>query len=148
MKINSNEIKILYSFFDQIIPSDELMPSATEVISLLDFEKLILENNKYKISLDQLIYFIKKEPNTRVAGGPSSLSEPQKVEIIELMEALIPNELLMFIEIIYLLYYSKKEVHEKIGWNPDELAEENKMHPFDSSILKNIKKRDPFWRKV
>ena len=148
MKINSNEIKILYSFFDQIIPSDELMPSATEVISLLDFEKLILENNKYKISLDQLIYFIKKEPNTRVGGGPSSLSEPQKVEIIELMEALIPNELLMFIEIIYLLYYSKKEVHEKIGWNPDELAEENKMHPFDSSILKNIKKRDPFWRKV
>ena len=31
MKINSNEIKILYSFFDQIIPSDELMPSATAV---------------------------------------------------------------------------------------------------------------------
>ena len=131
MKINSNEIKILYSFFDQIIPSDELMPSATAVISLF-----------------QIIYFIKKEPNTRVGGGPSSLSGPQKVEIIELMEALIPNELLMFIEIIYLLYYSKKEVHEKIGWNPDEFAEENKMHPFDSSILKNIKKRDPFWRKV
>ena len=148
MKINSNEIKILYSFFDQIIPSDELMPSATAVISLFDFEKLLLENNKYKISLDQIIYFIKKEPNTRVAGGPSSLSEPQKVEIIKLMEALIPNDLLMFIEIIYLLYYSKKEVHEKIGWNPDEFAEENKMHPFDSSILKNIKKRDPFWRKV
>ena len=105
MKINSNEIKILYSFFDQIIPSDELMPSATAVISLFDFEKLILENNKYKISLDQIIYFIKKEPNTRVGGGPSALSGPQKVEIIELMEALIPNELLMFIEIIYLLYY-------------------------------------------
>ena len=76
MKINSNEIKILYSFFDQIIPSDELMPSATAVISLFDFEKLILENNKYKISLDQIIYFIKKEPNTRVVGGPSSLSVP------------------------------------------------------------------------
>lgn len=148
MKINNNEINILYSFFDQIIPSDELMPSATEVISLIDFEKLILENNKYKISIDQIIYFIKKEPNTRVEGGASSLSEIQKIEMLELMEAIIPNDLLMFIEIIYLLYYSKKEVHEKIGWNPDELAEENKMNPFDSSILKNIKKRDPFWREV
>ena len=54
----------------------------------------------------------------------------------------------MFIEIVYLLYYSKSEIHEKIRWNTDELAEENKMEAFDDSILNNIKKRGPFWRKA
>ena len=64
------------------------------------------------------------------------------------MESIIPDDFLMFIEIVYLLYYSKSEIHEKIRWNTDELAEENKMEAFDDSILNNIKKRDPFWRKA
>ena len=148
MSISNNEIDILYSFFDQIIPSSDDMPCATEAIDKKDFEILISEISIYELSIDQIIYFIKREPTSRVGGGASSLTEIQKGEILELMESIIPDDFLMFIEIVYLLYYSKSEIHEKIGWNTDELAEENKMEAFDDSILNNIKKRDPFWRKA
>ena len=118
------------------------------VIQPIIVRKSNSENSKYEISIDQIIYFIKREPTSRVGGGASSLSEIQKGEILELMESIIPDDFLMLIEIVYLLYYSKSEIHEKIGWNTDELAEENKMEAFDDSILNNIKKREPFWRKA
>ena len=91
MSISNNEIDILYSFFDQIIPSSDDMPCATEAIDKKDFEILISENSKYELSIDQIIYFIKREPTSRVGGGASSLTEIQKGEILELMESIIPE---------------------------------------------------------
>ena len=42
----------------------------------------------------------------------------------------------------------EEKVHEIINWNTEESIDENKMDPFDESILENVKKREPFWKKV
>jgi len=148
MDIENNDITNLFSFVDTIIPSDESMPSASEIISSEDLKWILEENNKYIDSIKDCLNFIKKEPSTRVVGGIQELNEDHRIEILNLMQSIIPDQFNLLIEVIYLLYYSKEKVHEIIGWNTDESSDENKMIPFDSTILENVKKREPFWKKV
>ena len=148
MEIKNNDLKNLFSFADAIIPADENMPSASEIISVEDLKWLLEKTQKYSNPLKECLDFVKKEPATRVVGGVQELTEIHRIEILNLMQAIIPEQFVFFIEVIYLLYYSKNQVHEVIGWTPDESLEENKLNPFDESILENIKKREPFWKKV
>ena len=148
MSISKLEINILYDFFDLIIPSNEKMPPASEIITEEEFLKLLSTTDKYDKGLSNLVSFIRKEPTARVMGGPIVLNEKQRADILVLMESIIPDDFSTLIETVYLLYYSKSEIHEKINWNPEEESEENKMKSFDPSILKNVSKKTPFWKKV
>ena len=148
MSISKLEINILYDFFDLIIPSNEKMPPASEIISEEEVLKLLSTTDKYDKGLSNLVSFIRKEPTARVMGGPIVLNEKQRSDILALMESIIPDDFSTLIETVYLLYYSKSEIHEKINWNPEEESEENKMKSFDPSILKNVSKKTPFWKKV
>lgn len=148
MAISSVDISNLYFFVDTIIPSTDDMPAASEVISVDDIKWILEETQKYEESLDRCLYFIKKEPLTRVVGGIKELSDDQKIEILTLMQSIITDAFNLFVEVVYLLYYSKDQVHEKISWNTDESADENKMEKFDESILSKVKEREPFWKKV
>ena len=148
MSIGKLEINILYDFFDLIIPSNEKMPPASEIITEEEFLKLLSTTNKYDKGLSNLVSFIRKEPTARVMGGPIVLNEKQRADILVLMESIIPDDFSTLIETVYLLYYSKSEIHEKINWNPEEESEENKMKSFDPSILKNVSKKTPFWKKI
>ena len=148
MSISKLEINILYDFFDLIIPSNEKMPPASEIITEEEFLKLLSTTNKYDKGLSNLVSFIRKEPTARVMGGPIVLNEKQRADILVLMESIIPDDFSTLIETVYLLYYSKSEIHEKINWNTEEESEENKMKSFDPSILKNVSKKTPFWKKI
>ena len=148
MSISKLEINILYDFFDLIIPSNEKMPPASEIISEEEVLKLLSTTDKYDKGLSNLVSFIRKEPTARVMGGPIVLNEKQRADILVLMESIIPDDFSTLIETVYLLYYSKSEIHEKINWNTEEESEENKMKSFDPSILKNVSKKTPFWKKV
>jgi hypothetical protein len=148
MSISKLEINILYDFFDLIIPTNEKMPPASEIITEEEFLKLLSSTHKYDKGLSNVVSFIRKEPTARVMGGPMVLNEKQRSDILVLMESTIPDDFSALIETVYLLYYSKKEIHEKINWDTEEESEENKMEPFDPSILKNISKKTPFWKKV
>ena len=148
MAISSVDISNLYFFVDTIIPSTDDMPAASEVISVDDIKWILEETQKYEESLDRCLYFIKKEPLTRVECCIKELSDDQKIEILTLMQSIITDAFNLFVEVIYLLYYSKDQVHEKISWNTDESADENKMQKFDESILSKVKEREPFWKKV
>ena len=135
MDIKNIDITNLFTFADTIIPSDEIMPAASEIISFEDLKWILENNNKYVDSIKDCLNFIKKEPSTRVVGGIQELNEDHRVEILSLMQSVIPVQFNLFIEVIYLLYYSKEKIHEIIGWNTDESSVENKMIPFDSTIL-------------
>lgn len=148
MDIRNSDLSNLFSFVDTVIPADENMPAASEIISEEDLKWIVENNHKYIESLNECLSFIKKEPSTRVVGGIHELNEDHRIEILNLMQSVLPDQFNLFIEVIYLLYYSKEKVHEIINWNTEESIGENKMDPFDESILENVKKREPFWKKV
>jgi len=148
MDINNNDISNLFSFVDTVIPSIDEMPSASEVISKEDLVWILENNIKYIDPIKDFLSFVKKEPASRVVGGIQELNDDHRIEILNLMQSIMPVQFNLFIEVIYLLYYSKENVHEIIGWNSDELSDENKMKPFDKTILEKVSKREPFWKQV
>lgn len=147
MDLKNTDLNNLFSFADTIIPADERMPSASEIISLEDMKWLLENTTKYSKSLNECLNFIKKEPATRVVGGIHELTNNHRIEILNLMQTIVPDHFNLFIEVIYLLYYSKDKTHEIIGWDTDESSDENKLDPFDNAILEKVKKREPFWKK-
>ena len=114
MIISKLDVNILYEFFDLIIPSNEKMPPASEIITEEEFLKLISTTDKYDEGLSNVVSFIRKEPTARVMGGPMVVNEKQRADILVLMESIIPDDFSTLIETVYLLYYSKSEIHEKI----------------------------------
>tara|TARA_B100001105_G_C22319134_1_gene411694 strand:+ start:566 stop:1006 length:441 start_codon:yes stop_codon:yes gene_type:complete len=146
LKIDNVEMNILKSFLEVIIPSNDDMPSAKDID--LNLDNILKENQKYIKPIKEIVGFMQKEPASRVMGGVLSLTEIQKIDILKMAEHLFPDEFVIFIELIYLGYYSNSEVHKKINWTLDQDGKDFKLTPFDDSILENISKRDPFWRKA
>ena len=146
MKINNVEMNILKSFLDVIIPSNDDMPSGKDID--LNLDNILKENQKYIKPIKEIVGFMQKEPASRVMGGVLSLTEIQKIDILKMAEHLFPDQFGIFIELIYLGYYSNPEVHKKINWTLDQDGRDFNLTPFDDSILENISKRDPFWRKA
>ena len=146
MKINNVEMNILKSFLDVIIPSNDDMPSGKDIN--LNLDNILKENQKYIKPIKEIVGFMQKEPASRVMGGVLSLTEIQKIDILKMAEHLFPDQFGIFIELIYLGYYSNPEVHKKINWTLDQDGKDFNLTSFDDSILENISKRDPFWRKA
>ena len=146
MKINNVEMNILKSFLDVIIPSNDDMPSGKDIN--LNLDNILKENQKYIKPIKEIVGFMQKEPASRVMGGVLSLTEIQKIDILKMAEHLFPDQFVIFIELIYLGYYSNPEVHKKINWTLDQDGKDFNLTSFDDSILENISKRDPFWRKA
>ena len=139
-------MNILKSFLDVIIPSNDDMHSGKDID--LNLDNILKENQKYIKPIKEIVGFMQKEPASRVMGGVLSLTEIQKIDILKMAEHLFPDQFGIFIELIYLGYYSNPEVHKKINWTLDQDGRDFNLTPFDDSILENISKRDPFWRKA
>ncbi len=146
MKIDNIEMNILKSFLEVIIPSNDDMPSAKDID--LNLDNILKENQKYIKPTKEIVAFLQREPAARVMGGVLSLTEIQKIDILKMAEHLFSDEFGIFIELIYLGYYSNPEVQKKINWTLDQDKKDFHLTPFDDSILDNISKRDPFWRKI
>ena len=60
-----------------------------------------------------------------------------------------PRRFGVLFDISYIVYYKQPAVHERIGWDgrPPQ-PDGNVMVPRDESVLENIRKREPFCRRV
>ena len=139
------DIKLLFKFLDHIIPSGENMPSACEVITIEDVEKVLLSTHRYIEPLSKITDFVVSKISPE---AENELTDNHRAEMLLSMESTMAGDFSMFVELIYLLYYSKNQVHEKINWDTDELAIKNRIPEFDDGILHNIAQRSPFWRQA
>ena len=139
------DIKLLFKFFDLIIPQSENMPCASEVITVEDVENVLSSTHKYIEPLSKITDFAKTKIS---AEAENELTDNHMTDTLLAMESTMGGDFSMFIEVIYLIYYSKGQVHEKINWDTDELAIKNRIPQFDGEILHNIAQRPPFWRQA
>ena len=139
------DIKLLFKFFDLIIPQSENMPCASEVITGEDVENVLSGTHKYIEPLSKITDFTRTKI---LAEAENELTDNHMADTLLAMESTMGGDFSMFIEVIYLIYYSKGQVHEKINWDTDELAIKNRIPQFDDAILHNIAQRPPFWRQA
>ncbi|MEC9308755.1 MAG: hypothetical protein VX966_04550 [Chloroflexota bacterium] len=137
------DIELLFKFFDLVIPQSGNMPSASEVITIEDVEKLLSGTHKYIEPLSKIADFARSKISVEAENEPA---DNHMTGMLLAMESTMASDFSMFVELIYLIYYSKGQVHEKINWDTDELAIKNRIPQFDDVILHNISQRPPFWR--
>ena len=86
-----------------------------------------------------------------VSQNPSfiDLDGDEQDAAIRTFEADSPRQFSVLLNISYIVYYKDSSVHERIGWEsrPPQ-PDGNVMEPWDESVLGNIRKRAPFWRRV
>ena len=86
---------------------------------------------------------------SHAAGGYTALAPERQDEALRALEAAIPQQFSIFLQLVYTVYYMEKTVHERIGWHGRPPQPEGyEMAPFDDAVLENARKREPFWRKV
>jgi hypothetical protein len=73
----------------------------------------------------------------------------QQDEAIRAFETGSPDLFNTLLTICYIVYYKDERVHKRIGWSgKTPQPDGNEMEPWDESVLENMRKREPFWRKV
>ena len=84
---------------------------------------------------------------SRIEGGFAALDEERQIASLKTVEADLPDQFAVFVELIYETYYTDDRVHSRIGWagRPPQ-PEGFDLEPWDPSILETARKREPFWR--
>jgi hypothetical protein len=79
----------------------------------------------------------------------NSLAPEQQDDAIRAFEADSAELFDVLLSISYIVYYKDSRVHDRIGWNgKSPQPDGNEMEPWDESVLENMRKREPFWRRT
>ena len=135
---------LLTAILDRLIPANGDLPPAGQLGITEEIVRLSATHDRFKKLFTRAVQTI-EETNPDFIGITGE-AQDERIREFESSE----HELFAtLINIAYIVYYKDSRVHEKIGWggqtpHPDG----NEMLPWDESVLENMRKREPFWRKV
>ena len=139
-----NARQLISAILDRLIPANDDLPSAGRMG--LEGEVLRLARNQQQFHerfTNALGTFCSTNPN--FTTSPAELQD----EMLRSFETVHPDAFRTFLDISYIVYYKDSRVHKRLGWeNRPPQPEGYPMAPWDESVLKNIRKRKPFWRKA
>ena len=149
LKLDDSRRIILQSVMDRLIPAVDDLPAAGEMGLAAEVEKMAGSVPRYGAALSGILDAFAQDLSAKAAGGFRGLDGEAQDNAIRAIESSLPAQFGEFLEIVYLAYYSDGTVHRRIGWSgrppqPDGFQ----LPPFDESILENVRKREPFWRKA
>ncbi len=145
--INADRVA-LKALMDRIIPPVDDLPGAGSMGLAPEVERISGKVPRLQESLARVMGAVSLDLHAHARGGFTSLSPEQQDEAIRTIESALPDEFANFLELVYLAYYGDSRVHKRIGWHGRPPQPEGyDLEPFDDSVLANMRKRKPFWRK-
>ena len=140
--INVDE-NVLAAILDRLIPAVDNLPSAGQMGFTSEIVRLSGQQDRFKAIFNNAMHLFESH-NPEF----TSLASAEQDDALRRFEAESPDLFSALRTISYIVYYKDPKVHERIGWDgrtpqPDG----NEMEPWDESVLENIRKREPFWRK-
>jgi hypothetical protein len=136
--------KLLDSILDRLIPAVDELPSAGQM-NLSD-EIVRLSGQQARFSA-----LFTNSMNSFGSQNPlfNSLAPEQQDDAIRAFEADSAELFDVLLSISYIVYYKDSRVHDRIGWSgKSPQPDGNEMEPWDESVLENMRKREPFWRRT
>ena len=134
---------------DLIVPGVAKLPGAGGMNLTDNVEELADRVAEYGESLRRVLDALALDPSVRAEGGFAALDIERQTAALKAIEVSMSKYFDKFVDIIYIAYYSDKRVHKRIGWRSGPLQPLGwELSTFDASILEEVSKRDPFWRKV
>ena len=141
---NSVDEELLDAILDRLIPAVEDLPSAGQMGLTPEIVRLAAQQTRFNnIFQNAIEVFGTASPTFTSSNGD------QQDDAIRTFESASPELFGALLSIAYIVYYKDSRVHTRIGWEgrtpqPDG----NYMEPWDESVLDNMRKREPFWRKA
>ncbi len=147
--LNTSQQDTLKLAMDEIIPSNEKMPSASQVggvsyiMEILDempdliplFEALIEEVNAVSISKFDMKF--------------SELKNDERIAVLKSIEQDKPGLFKVFKDFTYEAYYLNEKVWSLIGYEPHPTGTLGPtMEPFDENLLNRVKNLPPMYTKI
>jgi hypothetical protein len=134
---------------DLVIPPADDFPGAGGLGLTERLERSSLRYGRLRSGLLAVLDAMSLDMASRVEGGFAALDEERQIAALKTVETNLPVQFGEFIELVYETYYTDSRVHERIGWagRPPQ-PEGFDLEPWDSSVLENARKREPFWREV
>ncbi len=129
---------------DRLIPAIGGLPSAGQMGLAPDVIRLAGKQNRFwRLFSGAMVAFVARNPSFITLKGD------EQDRVIRSFEAHSPGHFGVLLDISYIVYYKQSAVHERIGWqSKPPQPDGNVMEPWDESVLENIRKREPFWRRV
>ena len=136
--------KVLSALLDRLIPAVGELPAAGKMGLAPDVVRLAGRQDRFwGLFHGAMEAFALQNPSFVALDGD------EQDQAIVSFETDSPSHFTVLRDISYIVYYMDPAVHERIGWEsrPPQ-PDGNVMVPWDESVLKNIRKRAPFWRRV
>lgn len=135
---------LLTAILDRLIPAIEDLPSAGQMGISDEIVRLSGQQARFqKIFENSIAVFRSENPSFETLDGA------QQDDAIRAYEQAHAESFDSIITISYIVYYKDDRVHKRLGWSgKTPQPDGNEMEPWDESVLDNIRKREPFWRKI
>lgn len=134
---------------DRLVPPVDDLPGAGSMGLLEKVEEMGSKHGRFQRSLVRFLDALSMDMSVEAEGGFLAMEPDQQDDAIREIEQSLATEFANVLEVVYLAYYAQPDVHRRIGWRTGPLQPLGfELPPFDETILENIKKREPFWRKV
>jgi hypothetical protein len=136
--------ELLAAILDRLIPAVDELPSAGQMELTAEIVRLAGQQARFqRIFVEAMQSFASLNPSF------GSLDGDQQDAALQSFESNSAELFSTLLTICYIVYYKDPRVHKRIGWDgrtpqPDG----NEMEPWDESVLENIRKREPFWRRA
>lgn len=148
-KFSDLDKRNLKAIMDRLIPPVGELPGAGSIDLIKEVEKMSFEHDRFKKSVFLFLEALSLDMSVQAFGGLMAIPDDQKDNIISEIETVLPEIFKNFLEVVYLAYYQDTAVHKHIGWATGPLQPNGFMlQKFDETILRKIREREPFWRKV
>jgi hypothetical protein len=148
MGINNSDFlavkPVLSAILDRLIPAIDDLPSAGQMELEEEIFRLVVQQKRF---YDQFTGALGSfsDANPTFGNDDSELQD----QALKSFETARPEAFGVIRDISYIAYYKNPSVHQRLGWNSiSPQPEGNVMAPWDESVLENIRRREPFWRKV
>ena len=148
-KLTEADRRNMRAVMDRLVPAVDDLAGAGSMGLLEQVEEMSAKHGRFQRSLVRFLDALGMDMSVEAEGGFLAMEPEQQDEAITEIEQSLATDFANVLEVVYLAYYSQPEVHKRIGWRTGPLQPLGfALPPFDESILENIKKREPFWRKV
>jgi hypothetical protein len=135
---------LLAAILDRLIPAIGDLPSAGQMGLTEEIVRLAAGQARFRREFENSMSAL-----ASMHPDFESLSGAEQDDALRSFQSSSPAMFSSIRTICYIVYYKDSRVHKRIGWSgATPQPDGNEMEPWDESVLENIRKREPFWRKV
>ena len=141
--------KLLKLVMDEIIPSSDNMPAASEIGGIEYILNVLNEYPDLLVGFKQLLTTLKDQSRASTNDEFENLNSDSRIAVLKQFEKEQSDMFSVLRDFVYESYYINEKVWKLIGYEPyPTLSTGPEMEPFDEAILERVKQMSSFYLNV